>query len=71
TDCMIGALINYITSADPKNFQPINSNWGIIDSDPQLMKLDKDARREIMRQQAIKTMEKIVSELNLPALLSI
>ncbi len=71
TDCMIGALINYITSADPKNFQPINSNWGIIDSDPQLMKLDKDARREIMRQQALKTMGKIMGELNLPALMSI
>ncbi len=70
SDCMIGALIKYITSADPKNFQPINSNWGIIDSSPELMKLDKDERREIMRQSALKSMARTADLLNVPALLS-
>src|SRR5262249_36726542 len=30
-ETMIGALLRYITSADPQNFQPINSNWGLFD----------------------------------------
>jgi len=61
-DCMIGALIRYITSADPKHFQPINSNWGIIDTPPELMKLDKIARREEVRKLAMKVVEKIAAE---------
>lgn len=28
--CMIGALCEYITFTEHKNFQPINSNWGIL-----------------------------------------
>lgn len=28
----IGSLINFITKASPVNFQPINANWGIIDT---------------------------------------
>jgi methylenetetrahydrofolate--tRNA-(uracil-5-)-methyltransferase len=43
---MIGALIKYITSADPKHFQPINSNWGIIDMPPDAMHLLKEERRQ-------------------------
>ncbi|MBO4412886.1 MAG: FADH(2)-oxidizing methylenetetrahydrofolate--tRNA-(uracil(54)-C(5))-methyltransferase TrmFO, partial [Clostridia bacterium] len=27
---VIGALINYITSANENNFQPMNANWGIV-----------------------------------------
>lgn len=29
----IGSLINYIVHASDKNFQPMNSNWGIIEKD--------------------------------------
>ena len=29
-DTMIGALINYITTASEKNFQPMNANFGIL-----------------------------------------
>lgn len=43
---MIGALIKYITSADPRHFQPINSNWGIIDMPPDVMHLLKEERRQ-------------------------
>lgn len=44
---MIGALLNYVTTADPKHFQPINSNWGIIDCPQELTKMrDKKARHE-------------------------
>lgn len=63
-NCMIGALIRYITSADTKHFQPINSNWGIIDTPEELMKIrDKVARREEVRKIAVSTIEKISKEL--------
>ena len=29
----IGSLSEYISSASEKNFQPMNSNWGIINND--------------------------------------
>ncbi len=62
--CMIGALIRYITSADAKHFQPINSNWGIIDTPEELMKVrDKVARREEVRKIALSTIERISKEL--------
>lgn len=67
-DTMIGALIRYITSADPKHFQPINSNWGIIDSPEHLMKKrDKDERRKQVRDNAIKSIQKIAEQVNVAA----
>lgn len=29
-ETMLGALAHYITSADPKHFQPMNSNWALL-----------------------------------------
>lgn len=62
-DCMLGALIRYISSADPKRFQPINANWGIIDTPQELMHLDKVRRREEVRVFALKTIEQIAKEI--------
>ena len=42
-ETMLGALANYISHADPKNFQPMNSNWGIINTNPDDM--DKKIRK--------------------------
>lgn len=42
-ETMMGALSNYIASAEPKHFQPINSNWGLINTDPE--NLDKKYRK--------------------------
>lgn len=58
-DTMIGALLKYITTADPKSFQPINSNWGIISTPDELMKIrDKQARREKLRELALQSIAK-------------
>lgn len=38
---MLGALLEYITYAEHKTFQPINSNWGIVEP----MELDKKTRK--------------------------
>ena len=40
---MIGALVNYVANADPKRFQPINSNWGLINPNPD--ELEKKIRK--------------------------
>ena len=42
-ETMLGALANYISHADPKTFQPMNSNWGIINTNPDDM--DKKIRK--------------------------
>ncbi|MEW5820931.1 MAG: methylenetetrahydrofolate--tRNA-(uracil(54)-C(5))-methyltransferase (FADH(2)-oxidizing) TrmFO [Cyanobacteriota bacterium] len=43
--CILGALTQYITTADANNFQPMNSNWGIIKP------LDQKARNKKQRKQ--------------------
>jgi methylenetetrahydrofolate--tRNA-(uracil-5-)-methyltransferase len=50
---MIGALLKYITSADPKSFQPINSNWGLFDMPGHLMSLTKADRRAKLAERAL------------------
>lgn len=54
-DTMIGALIRYITHPEQKNLQPINANWGIISSPPEIMKLQKDLRRSELSARALKS----------------
>lgn len=29
-DSMLGGLVRYLSSANPDNFQPMNSNWGVV-----------------------------------------
>lgn len=58
---MMGALADYITSANPEHFQPMNSNFGLL---PPLTNppRDKRERRERMAEQAIETMKRFISE---------
>lgn len=63
---MLGALIRYITSANPKNFQPINSNWGIIEVPVEIEKMDKLSKRLELRKRSLAT----ISSLNLEPCLS-
>lgn len=41
-ETMLGALCDYITFGEHKNFQPINSNWGIIKE----MEMDKKTKKD-------------------------
>jgi methylenetetrahydrofolate--tRNA-(uracil-5-)-methyltransferase len=43
---MLGALIDYITFENHKNFQPVNSNWGIVDKSDTLLNIPKKAGKE-------------------------
>jgi methylenetetrahydrofolate--tRNA-(uracil-5-)-methyltransferase len=57
---MIGALIHYITNADSKNFQPINSNWGILPPLEENIR-DKKLRNTKYRERALKELRSFLS----------
>ena len=40
---MLGGLLRYLRDADPKHFQPMNANFGLLD--PLDSKVKKDGRR--------------------------
>ena len=44
--CMLGAPLEYITFANHKTFQPINSNWGIVEKPQEVEKLKKKSKEE-------------------------
>ena len=59
-DTMLGALTHYITNPEHKNFQPINSNWGIVPSIelPKKERKNKKLKGELMSARAINSLEK-------------
>lgn len=61
---MIGALVQYITNADPRHFQPINSNWGIIQNEEfaGAKKMDKKEKRCLMASAALAVTKAIVEK---------
>ena len=48
---VLGGLFRYLKDADPKHFQPMNSNWGLVDPLSQRIR-SKRARRESLAQRA-------------------
>ncbi|MCH2227134.1 MAG: methylenetetrahydrofolate--tRNA-(uracil(54)-C(5))-methyltransferase (FADH(2)-oxidizing) TrmFO [Candidatus Caenarcaniphilales bacterium] len=56
-ETMLGALAHYISHADPKNFQPMNSNWGIINTNPDDMekkiRKNKKMKNEFLANRAL------------------
>lgn len=63
-ETMLGSLAHYVTAADPKHFQPMNANFGLL---PPLEKRirDKDARKEAQSQRALERLEAWKKELEL------
>ena len=62
---MLGSLISYITYPEHKKFQPINSNWGIVDEiniDKKRIK-DKKYKNEMRSKRALEEIERIKNEL--------
>ena len=57
---MTGALARYISSADPKHFQPMNANFGILPPFPERIR-DKQARKVAYVDQATKSLETYLS----------
>lgn len=48
---ILGALLRYLREADPRRFQPMNSNWGLVDPLPGMVG-DKERRRELLAERA-------------------
>ncbi len=52
---MLGALVDYITFANHKNFQPVNSNWGIVKEMeiPKKIRKNKEEKNTLYSNRAI------------------
>jgi methylenetetrahydrofolate--tRNA-(uracil-5-)-methyltransferase len=53
---MLGALYRYLRDADPRHFQPMNANFGLVDELPTPVK-DKRIKREKIAERALTAME--------------
>jgi methylenetetrahydrofolate--tRNA-(uracil-5-)-methyltransferase len=53
---MLGALYRYMREADPKHFQPMNANFGLLDELPQQIR-DKKRKREMFAERALRDMQ--------------
>lgn len=51
-----GSLINYITTSDPRHFQPINTNFGLFPPLPVRIR-DKEQKRRLIGQRALEDFE--------------
>lgn len=58
----LGSLAHYITTADPKNFQPMNINFGLFEPLPEKVK-NKQARNEQLAKRALTTIQNCITNL--------
>ncbi len=61
-ETMVGALLNYITTADEKSFQPMNANFGLLPSLERKIK-GKREKRKYLAERALREMEQWLKEL--------
>jgi methylenetetrahydrofolate--tRNA-(uracil-5-)-methyltransferase len=53
---MLGALYRYLREADPKHFQPMNANFGLVEELAEPVR-DKKRKRELIAERALAEME--------------
>ena len=55
SECILGALLNYITDENHKQLQPVNSNWALINNIelPKKIRKDKKAKDEILANRSL------------------
>jgi methylenetetrahydrofolate--tRNA-(uracil-5-)-methyltransferase len=53
---MLGALYRYLREADPRHFQPMNANFGLVDDLPDRVR-DKRRKRELIADRALAELE--------------
>ena len=64
-ETILGALLNYITCEEHKNFQPVNSNWGIVapmEMDKKIRK-DKKKKAELLANRGIEVLNSYINSL--------
>ena len=54
---MLGALYRYLREADPRHFQPMNANFGLVDPLPNEVR-DKAKKRELIAKRGLADMER-------------
>ena len=52
---MLGALYRYLREAEPRHFQPMNANFGLMDDLPEKIR-DKRRKRELLAERALATL---------------
>lgn len=58
---MLGALYRYLREADPKHFQPMNANFGLVEELPERVK-DKQRKRELIAVRALEDMRRFAEQ---------
>ncbi len=58
---MLGALYRYLRKAEPGDFQPMNSNWGLVDPMPEAPR-GKALRREALAERADRCFRRWIDE---------
>lgn len=58
---MIGALYRYMSEADPRYFQPMNANFGLVDDLSERVR-DKKRKRELLAERALAHMRAWIEE---------
>lgn len=61
-ETMLGALLRYVHQADPKHFQPMNANFGLLPDLPERVN-DKDRKRERLAERALAAMRAFVEQM--------
>ena len=65
SECILGALLNYITDENHKQLQPVNSNWALINNIelPKKIRKDKKAKAEILANRSVETLNGVLNTL--------
>jgi methylenetetrahydrofolate--tRNA-(uracil-5-)-methyltransferase len=66
---MLGALYRYMSEVDPKHFQPMNANFGLLDELPEQIR-DKKRKRELFSERALGDMQAWIEANNIHGALS-
>lgn len=62
-DTMLGALLHYVTHANPDYFQPMNANFGLLNVPDEIKAIrEKRERRQWLRDRALKAMEETLKQ---------
>ena len=63
TTTILGALTHYISDENHTKFQPINSNWGILESIelPKKERKNKKMKNELLAKRSIETLENFIN----------
>jgi methylenetetrahydrofolate--tRNA-(uracil-5-)-methyltransferase len=64
-DTMLGALYRYLREADPRHFQPMNANFGLLDELSERVR-DKRRKRELFAERALVAMKRWSAEASVP-----